>query len=123
MSSPGGAFSEPLTVSVESAGDVQIVTLAGSTGLLDGETLRQQLLSLIQPAQSALLLDLSKLTFINSAGIGALVAAHQRIRGLNGQIRAVQPTSSVARLLHLMKIDSLIPTHATRDEAIAAFGN
>jgi anti-anti-sigma factor len=118
---PRGFFSGPLKIAVEAAGSINIVCVSGSTGLPDGEALRQKLIELIQPQNPSVLLDLSHLTFINSAGIGALVAAHQRARAMNGEIRAVQPTESVARLLHLMKIDTLIPTHATREHALEAF--
>lgn len=64
-----------------------------------------------------LLVDLSALTFIDSAALHEIVRAHRRLRADGGRLALVSPSPSVARVLQLSALDQVIPVHASADEA------
>jgi len=64
-----------------------------------------------------LLVDLSGLTFIDSAALHEIVRAHRRLRADGGRLVLVGPSTAVARVLELSALDQVIPVHATANEA------
>ena len=67
-----------------------------------------------------LLIDASALTFIDSAAIHEVVLAHRRLRANGGQLALISPSSPVARVLELSGLNTVIPVHASADEAAGA---
>ena len=53
--------------------------------------------------QTEIEIDLSQTTFIDCAGLGTLIAVRNLIRGRNGIVRLMNPSSSVQQLLNLMR--------------------
>lgn len=59
-----------------------------------------------------LLVDVSELTFIDSAALHELVRAHRALRADGCQLAIVGPTGAVARILQLSALDQVIPVRA-----------
>lgn len=110
----------PLLVDFTRVEDVHLVGLTGSASIEESEDLRAALELLLTAEAPHLVLDLSRLNYITSVGIGTLVAAHHRTRQLGGRLVMVNPTRTIQRLLSLVHIDRLIDTYDTRDAALAA---
>jgi anti-sigma B factor antagonist len=66
---------------------------------------------------SLLLVDISGLTFIDSAALHQLVQAHRKVRADGGRLELVGPTQPVTRILQLSAIDQVIPVRASTDPA------
>lgn len=63
-----------------------------------------------------LLVDVSGLTFIDSAALHEIVRAHRKLRADGCVLALVSPSPSVARILQLSAIDQVIPVHASTAE-------
>ncbi|GAB2756483.1 STAS domain-containing protein [Streptomyces bullii] len=63
--------------------------------------------------------DLSGVTFMDSSGINALIAAHQA-HGDQGWLRLAGIQPSVQRVLQLVGVDTLIACYPTLDNALEA---
>jgi len=68
-----------------------------------------------------LVVDLAGVTFCDSSGLTALVAARNRAVAAEAGIALVAVPEDVARTLHLVGLDQVFPTHPTVDAAEAAF--
>ncbi len=66
-----------------------------------------------------LIINLSELTFIDSAGLGFLVTAYLQFTGLKRRMTWIQPRGVVATLLQELKLQELVPIRDTEREAIA----
>lgn len=66
-----------------------------------------------------LLVDMSGLTFIDSAGLHELVRAHRRLKADGCLLALVSPTLAVDRILQLSALDQVIPVYASAEEADA----
>jgi anti-sigma B factor antagonist len=75
-----------------------------------------------QPAH-LVIADLSGLTFLDSAGIHALIDAHQALAAAGKQLVLACPPPIVARMLTLTGADQLIRVVATMDEATTPGGS
>ncbi|MBU0640828.1 MAG: STAS domain-containing protein [Planctomycetes bacterium] len=98
-------------------GGVAIVALQGSASMDQVGGLRERLLSLAEPVAARIILDLSHLAFINSAGLGAIIAAHQSALAHAGDLRIASPQPAVQRLLRLTRIGQTVPIHPSLEAA------
>lgn len=67
------------------------------------------------------ILDLSGVTSIDSAGIGELVFLHTRAQSQNADLKVASPSELVSELLDLTNVNSILEIHPNLNEAIAAF--
>lgn len=110
--------SDEFQLEIQERGDAAIVTLAGSIHMNVCERLQADLLELIDRPTRKLVLDLSRLTFICSLGLGALVAAHLRSRHHKGAVRLVSPDPSIRNLLEVTKLVKIFPPYDSVDVAL-----
>jgi anti-sigma B factor antagonist len=70
-------------------------------------------------SQRRLVLDLSEVPFIDSGGLGALIAGIRRIHERGGAVVVTSSRAPVARLLRTAGFDRFAPLVTTREEAVA----
>lgn len=68
----------------------------------------------------ALLIDLSDVPFMDSAGLGALIGGIRRTREGGGEVAVACSRASLTRLLHTTGFDRIVPVAESVDEAAAA---
>jgi anti-sigma B factor antagonist len=101
---------EPGVVLLRAKGDVDAYTAPG---------LRAQLHEATGGAEELVVVDLAEITFIDSAGLGALVGAHRRMREAGGRLRIVRPPALVARAFELTGLHEVLDLTDDRDQALA----
>lgn len=98
------------------------VTLVRPTGDLDAYTavgFRTDLHDATGGEARLVIVDLTAVTFIDSAGLGALVGAHRRMRECGGLLRIVRPPQLVHRAFELTGLDEVLDLRDDRESALA----
>lgn len=74
----------------------------------------------IDRAQSALVVDFSDISYLDSAGLSALLKAHALLSNRGSSLRIVIPPNrkTVRRILEITRIDALIPVVDSMEEAL-----
>jgi len=67
------------------------------------------------------ILNLEKVSFVDSSALGLLVVAHQNLKLKEGRISLVNPQSYVRQILDLANVPRMIPVFSTIEEACAGF--
>lgn len=107
-----------LDIQVEDAADH---TVCRPVGELDAYTVGQFRDSLAKLAdQRFLLIDLSSVPFMDSAGLGALIGGIRRAREAGGDVAVACSRPTLTRLLHTTGFDRIVPVTETVDAAAAA---
>ena len=103
------------------------VLIARASGKAVGEeSLRlkrffEELLARIPDGEAPfLVLNLRELSFLDSQGLGAVVAAQQAITKRGGKMAISDPTPNVHRLLTVAKLTTILPVYADDETAVAA---
>ena len=109
----GGA----LGVTVRNERGVVIAEVAGEIDISTVTRLRERLFKLAESGRT-LIVDLNRVTFIDSAGLGALVGAARRAAAHGGSLHAVCARPQTRKLLWLTGVDRRIPLAATVDGAL-----
>ena len=98
-------------------------TLCRPEGELDAYTVgqfREALTSVAEEPQ--VLIDLSEVPFMDSAGLGALIGGIRRARENEGEVVVACSRPTLTRLLHTTGFDRIVPVTESITEAEAAFG-
>ncbi len=98
------------------------VVVLRATGDLDAYTapgLRTELHDATGGNAKLVVVDLTSITFIDSAGLGTLVGAHRRMRESGGRLRVVRPPALVARAFELTGLDEVLELLDDREQALA----
>lgn len=99
---PQTKVSPTLDLSVRTAsGGVTIAELTGEVDIASVPALREQLLRLLRPGSSRLVIDLSEVSFCDASGLAVLVSTGRRARLLGGFLRLAAVSPQVGRVLHL----------------------
>ena len=111
-----------MQINTRHAGDVVILDLKGKLVRGDGdELLREEVDRLLAERQSKLLINLSDVSFLDSSGIGELVASKKVADQLGTALKLMQLPDRVQHTLKLSLILPLFETHASEEAALAAF--
>jgi anti-sigma B factor antagonist len=96
-------------------------TLCRPVGELDAYTVAQFRDSLSElAADPRLLIDLSNVPFMDSAGLGALIGGIRRTREAGGDVAVACSRPTLTRLLHTTGFDRIVPVTETITDAVAA---
>ncbi|GIC76828.1 STAS domain-containing protein [Moritella sp. F3] len=78
---------------------------------------RTQLTELSQSVDAHLIIDLTQVRFMDSSGLGAVMAGYKMLRGK--KMSVVNPQRAVKELLKLTRMDQLITCYDSIDDAIS----
>ncbi|MDT9686213.1 STAS domain-containing protein [Streptomyces sp. TRM76323] len=110
---------DQLSVVSTTTDGVRVLTLAGEIDHHTGDRLRRALDTSGVP-RPRVVLDLGRVTFMDSSGINLLIAAHHAVTGAGGWLRLAAPTEPVLRTIRLVGLDTVIDCCPTLHQAISA---
>jgi anti-anti-sigma factor len=102
------------------SGRTAVVTASGEIDITNAESLRDALLTALNAGALGLVVDMAATTFIDSAGVTALVRASRRASATDATLRLAVTAPAVLRVLNLVGIDQLIAVHPSLTEAVAS---
>jgi anti-sigma B factor antagonist len=98
-----------------------VLSIEGEVDLYSAPVVRDAALAAMDSGVDHLVLDLTAVPFMDSSGLGVIVACLKRLREMDGDLAVVSPSSSPStKLFSLTGLDHAIATHATLDQALAA---
>ncbi len=102
-----------LSLSTAPVGDRQVLEVGGEVDVYSAPSLRERLAALLSPASPSLVVDLSRIAFIDSTGLGVLVAAQNKAAELGGAVSLVCPQERVLKLFRITGLDAVFAIHPT----------
>ncbi len=111
-----------MKASIRNVGHVAVVDLSGKITIGEGDVvLREKVNELLDGGTQHILLNLEKVSYMDSAGIGELVACYKRAKEKNGTVKLLNPSGKVYDLLQLTKLEEVFETFADEGEALVSF--
>lgn len=115
----------PVKIEVKSSpADNNGVCVAAAEGRLDlvsAATFRSRLGAIIDDGCPEVVVDLSAITFVDSSGLGALVAGLKAARKAGGDMRICGANEQVRMVLGLTNLDKVFRMFEQAEDAVASF--
>jgi anti-sigma B factor antagonist len=111
-----------LKISSRLVDGVGVVELSGRIVLgEESNAMREQIKGMLAAGQKKIVLNLADVTYIDSAGLGALVAAHHSARTQGASLKLAHLGSKFQEILQVTKLLTVFEVHDTEAAAIHSF--
>jgi len=126
----GGQHRDPVTekehevkIKQKAEGDVMVLHLSGKImGGPDHEKFHTEVKTLINEGYVDMLLNMSKVNWINSTGLGVLVSAFHTLKKNGGQLKICEVSERIDNILNVTQLKLVFETFDSCDEALGSFG-
>jgi anti-sigma B factor antagonist len=103
--------------------EVVVIDFSGPAQLVRESTAARQLEGILHQGDSRVLIDLSKVSRIDSAGLGVLMTCYSHVLRNRGMLKVLRPSEDVRRLLSVSNLDRIVETYDDEAQAIQSFTN
>ncbi len=103
-------------------GKIGIIEVKGSlVGDKDTDEFREAVADLIEQGNKSLVIDLHKVNYMNSSGIGSVIAVHSSYNKNGGAVKLAGLTSNVQNLFVVTKLIDVFDVFDSVDQAVESF--
>src|SRR5262245_32371743 len=112
-----------MTVTARIVGDITILDVQGTVTVGEqAERLRDKVRSVVQEGARRVLVNMAGISYVDSAGLGELIAAYTTTKRQGGTLKLLSTTKRLTDLLVITKLATVFETFDNEAEAIASFG-
>jgi len=111
-----------MKTSARTEGDVMVVSLQGKIiSSQDTADLHGEIRKAIENSIHKVVLDMAGMDWMNSTGLGAIVAVSGRLKNADGTLKLAAMNETVSNLFQLNKLNLIFEIHPTVAAAVASF--
>ena len=98
-----------------------VISIFGEVDMGSSPQLRTKIIRSVNEGHVNLVLDLTSVDFLGSAGLGTIIGALRRVRSQNGDLLLVCPEERIQSIFMLCDLDKVFKFYLTSNEAIDAY--
>src|SRR4029077_7012354 len=122
ISSPGYKRSLGMEIAERNDGKVTVLNVSGKITLGEGDMLlKDKLHSLLNQGRKDVLLNLAQVSYVDSAGLGAIVGAYTTMTREGGSLKLANVTGKLQDLLSITKLLTVFDTFDSEEEALRSY--
>jgi anti-sigma B factor antagonist len=110
-----------MDIEVTKSSGIAVVAPQGDLDMAAADQMKRTLTDLVDKGGRKLLIDLDRVGYIDSSGLGALVASMKHARTVGGDMRLCGLQEDVRAIFEMTRLIKAITVHATRSEALGAW--
>ena len=110
-----------VSISERKTGEIYVLKVAGFIDTSTVTTVEDKIKKIYSDGKYKLVVDLTEVEFVSSAGWGTFVSYLRKMREKGGDIKLSGMIEKVAKVFALMEFDSLIDAYETEDSAIKSY--
>jgi anti-sigma B factor antagonist len=99
---------------------VGLVEVSGEVDLYTAPRFKDDLVGIINEGAGDVIVDLAKVSFIDSTALGVIISGVKRLHEVDGRLFIVAATRPVTKILAITGLDKVLAIYPTRDDALAA---
>jgi anti-sigma B factor antagonist len=108
------------SITQQTVGGFPVVAVQGEVDLSSAPELRRALTAVFDGGSSSVIVDLTGVGFLDSTGLGTLVAARASAATAGGQVAVVCDQGRLLKLFTITGLDGAFAIHASIDDAVAS---
>lgn len=108
-----------LNIEVETKDGFSIVGVKGEVDVFTAPKLREQLIDLVDQGQNQIIVDLEDVDFLDSTGLGVLVAGLKRAKTHDGTLQIVCTKDKILKIFRVTGLTKVFPIHDSREAALS----
>ncbi|HEX9313272.1 MAG TPA: STAS domain-containing protein [Actinomycetota bacterium] len=109
-----------LDVETGTVGDASLLSLRGEIDVYTAPRLRQAIIDLVEGGATRIVVDMEKVDFLDSTGLGVLVGGLKRVRVKEGSLSIVTTQDKILKIFDITGLNRVFDIHPSVDAAVAA---
>ncbi len=101
-------------------GDVTVLEAQGKLDAMSAPAFDQQLAALVEGGARCVVLDLSGLDYVSSAGLRVFLSAAKRLQQAHGKLTLANPTDQVQQIFDIAGFAAILPIFKSVADAVSA---
>ena len=110
-----------MDISTRSKGDVVVLDIAGEIDLYNAPEIKDIINKLIEERKYNVIINLEKVSYIDSSGIGALISSLSNLKKYQGGLKIINVYASVRKVFELTKLTSFFDIFDSEEDALDSF--
>ena len=111
-----------LSLATRAEGDFTVVEVGGEIDVYTAPKLRECLVDLVNSGRHNLVVDMEKVEFLDSTGLGVLVGGLKRVRAHDGSLRLVCTQERILKIFRITGLTKVFPIHDSVALAVGSTG-
>ena len=99
-----------------------IIELEGEVDVYTAPQLKQQMINLLESGAKELVVDLTKVDYLDSTALGVLIGGLKRMRERDGNMVLVCPSPRIRRVFEITGLDKIFDIFNTPEDALEVAG-
>lgn len=100
-------------------GDISILGVSGEIDLYNAPILKEAIQALIDEKRYKVVINLDRVSYVDSSGIGALISSFSNLKKFQGSLRICNVAGSVRKVFELTKLTYFFDMDNTEEESLA----
>ncbi len=109
-----------LSLETRQENDHTVIEVRGEIDVYTAPKLRERIIELVDEGQYHLVVDLVKVEFLDSTGLGVLVGGLKRVRGHDGSLQLVCTQERLLKIFRITGLSKVFAIHGSQSEALVA---
>ena len=110
-----------MDITTRSKGEVVILDISGEIELYNAPEIKDIINKLIEERKYNVIINLEKVSYIDSSGIGALISSLSNLKKYQGGLKIINVYASVRKVFELTKLTSFFEIFDAEEDAIGSF--
>ena len=110
-----------MEIEIREKEEIIIVDVSGEIDLYNAPEIKEAIKEQMDNKKKKVIINLEKVNYIDSSGIGALISSLSNLRKVGGDLKLLHVYDSVKKVLELTKLTSFFGIYDNEEKAIAAF--
>lgn len=102
--------------------DLPIIDLEGEVDVYTAPQLKQQIINILESGAKELVVDLTKVDYLDSTALGVLIGGLKRMREVDGNMVLICPSPRIRRVFEITGLDKIFDIYNTEDDAREVMG-
>jgi anti-sigma B factor antagonist len=109
-----------LDLETSTHGSTSVITLRGEIDVYTAPRLRQALIDLVSQGGTDIVVDMDKVDFLDSTGLGVLVGGLKRVKSNEGDLKLVITQDRIMKIFDITGLSKVFPIHDSLDAALGS---
>lgn len=110
-----------MDINQRESNDIVVLDITGEIDLYNAPEIKDIINKLIEEQKYTVIINLEKVTYIDSSGIGALISSLSNLKKYQGGLKIINLFASVRKVFELTKLTSFFEIFDSEEEALASF--
>lgn len=110
-----------MDITTRSRGDIVLLDIVGEIDLYNAPEIKDIINKLIEVQKYNVIINLEKVSYIDSSGIGALISSLSNLKKYQGGLKIINVFASVRKVFELTKLTSFFEIFDSEEAALESF--